>query len=160
MAFKDSVSGTLSGCSAVAVNTTTGIATCAITYEATGSHSITADYGGNGTFGASSTGVLVETIKTGTHTKITTSKNPGVVGTALTYTATVTPVPSGGTMAFKDSVSGTLSGCSAVAVNTTTGIATFGASSTGVLVETITAANGPRHRHSSSHRLRRSGRRR
>jgi hypothetical protein len=85
MAFKDSVSGTLSGCSAVAVNTTTGIATCAITYEATGSHSITASYGGFGTFGASSTGVLVET---------------------------------------------------------------------------ITAANGPRHRHSSSHRLRRSGRRR
>src|SRR4029077_8151332 len=49
VAFTDN-STTLSGCGAVAVNTTTGKATCTTSYGATGSHAIVASYGGDANF--------------------------------------------------------------------------------------------------------------
>src|SRR5207237_301832 len=45
-----------------------------------------------------------------TTTALTSSPNPSVVGQAVTYTATVSPVPSGGTVAFKEGAT-TISGC-------------------------------------------------
>src|ERR1035437_2117415 len=56
-------------------------------------------------------------------TALTSSPNPSTVGHAVTYTATVSPTPDGGTVAFTDNNT-TLSGCAAVAVNTSTGKAT------------------------------------
>src|ERR1035437_2665102 len=53
-------------------------------------------------------------------TALTSSPNPSTVGQAVTYTATVSPTPDGGTVAFTDNNT-TLSGCAAVAVNTSTG---------------------------------------
>ena len=55
-----------------------------------------------------------------TTTTLGSSSNPSTVGSSVTYTATVVPTPDGGTMAFTDNTT-TLSGCAAVAVNTTTG---------------------------------------
>src|ERR1035437_405360 len=56
-------------------------------------------------------------------TALTSSPNPSTVGQAVTYTATVSPTPDGGPVAFTDNNT-TLSGCAAVAVNTSTGKAT------------------------------------
>jgi Bacterial Ig-like domain (group 3) len=60
---------------------------------------------------------------TTTLTSVASSSNPSTVGGSVTYTATVAPAPNGGTVAFTDNAA-TLSGCAAVAVNTSTGIAT------------------------------------
>ena len=58
-----------------------------------------------------------------TTTVVTSSSNPSTVGSNVTYTATVAPTPNGGTVAFTDN-GVTLTGCGAVAVNTSTGKAT------------------------------------
>jgi Bacterial Ig-like domain (group 3) len=52
VAFTDNTI-TLSSCGAVAVNTTTGKATCTTGYSAVGSHAIVASYGGDANFGTS-----------------------------------------------------------------------------------------------------------
>ena len=54
---------------------------------------------------------------------VASSSNPSTVGSSVTYTAAVAPTPDGGTVAFTDNA-GTLAGCGAVAVNTSTGNAT------------------------------------
>jgi hypothetical protein len=58
-----------------------------------------------------------------TATTLASSSNPSSVGQKVTYTATVSPAPDGGTMAFTDDTA-TLAGCGAVVVNTSTGNAT------------------------------------
>lgn len=60
-----------------------------------------------------------------TATGITSSANPSVVDEAVTYTATVSPAPDGGTVAFTDGGSA-IAGCAAVAVNAVTGTASCG----------------------------------
>jgi hypothetical protein len=59
----------------------------------------------------------------GTTTSLSSSLNPAKKGRKVTYTATVSPHPSGGTVRFTSGGS-TISGCGAVAVNTSTGKAT------------------------------------
>jgi hypothetical protein len=59
----------------------------------------------------------------GTTTSLSSSLNPAKKGKKVTYTATVSPHPSGGTVRFT-SGGGTISGCQSVAVNTSTGKAT------------------------------------
>ncbi|MDT4996899.1 MAG: hypothetical protein QOD45_967 [Pseudonocardiales bacterium] len=56
---------------------------------------------------------------TATTTSVTASANP-TAGVAVTLTATVAPIPGGGTVAFR-TPAGTIYGCAAVAVNTTSG---------------------------------------
>jgi Bacterial Ig-like domain (group 3)/IPT/TIG domain len=69
---------------------------------ALGSHAITAGYDGDRNF-AASTGSLTETVsQVATTTAVTSSANPSVIGHAVTYTATVSPVPNGGTVTFSD----------------------------------------------------------
>jgi hypothetical protein len=63
VAFTDN-STTLSGCGAVAVNITTGQATCTTTYSSTGSHSIVANYSGDVNFAASSGGPFTQIVHT------------------------------------------------------------------------------------------------
>lgn len=58
-----------------------------------------------------------------TTTSLASSANPSIVGAAVTYTATVSPVPNGGTISFSDN--GTpIAACQSLAANTTTGQAT------------------------------------
>ncbi len=57
---------------------------------------------------------------TATTTALQSSRNPTFVAQGVTYTATVTPAPDGGTVAFSD-VGSPISGCATVAVSTTTG---------------------------------------
>jgi large repetitive protein len=69
---------------------------------ALGRHAITASYGGDRNF-AASTGSLTETVsQVATTTAVTSSANPSVIGQTVTYTATVSPVPNGGTVTFSD----------------------------------------------------------
>jgi hypothetical protein len=103
--------------------------------------------------------------RTGTVTTLSSSANPSLVGANVTFTATVSPTPDGGTVAFTDN-SVTLTGCQAVAVNTTTGqaacttnygalgdhsiaatfsgSANFGVSASAVLTQHVTAPTSPR----------------
>jgi YVTN family beta-propeller protein len=60
-------------------------------------------------------------VKTGM--TITSSPNPSTVGQQVTYTATVSPAPSGGTVSFADNGS-PIAGCGGQPVDTTTGTAT------------------------------------
>jgi hypothetical protein len=53
-----------------------------------------------------------------TTTAVTSSANPTVVGHQVTYTATVTPAPDGGTVIFEDGPT-TISGCGSQAVDNT-----------------------------------------
>jgi len=96
---------------------------------AVGSHAITASYGGDRNF-AASTGSLTQTVSqavTTTTTTVTSSANPPVTGQAVTYTATVSPVPDGGTVGFTVTFSdgSTLTtSCGAQQVDTSSGTAT------------------------------------
>jgi hypothetical protein len=91
---------------------------------------VAVDEGGNVVTGTASA--------TTTLTSVASSSNPSTVGGGVTYTATVAPTPNGGTVAFTDN-STTLSGCGAVAVNTTTGKATCTTSYSVVGSHTIVA---------------------
>ncbi len=58
-----------------------------------------------------------------TTTSLASSANPSIVGQSVTYTATVSPVPDGGTVAFSDNGS-PIAACQQQPVNTATGQAT------------------------------------
>jgi hypothetical protein len=58
-----------------------------------------------------------------TKVSLVSSANPGVTGVAVTYTATVSPLPGGGTMKFTSDGTA-ISGCKSNAINNTTGKAT------------------------------------
>ena len=124
VAFKDG--GTpIIGCETQAVNTTTGIATCETSFSTAGFHTITASFSGSTdtVYKPSTSSATVATVQTETSTRLKVSTFLPVAGGSVTYTATVTPAPDGGTVAFKDA--GTpISGCATQPVNTTTGIAT------------------------------------
>ena len=66
------------------------------------------------------------------------SKEEASVGEPLTYTATVSPVPTSGTIAFEEGGKA-LSGCSAVSVSTSTGKATCAVEYTDPAIHDITA---------------------
>ncbi len=75
----------------------------------TGSHSITAGYGGDITFSSSTSPVLTQTVSAAvtatTSTTVASSLNPSIVGQPVTFTASVSSSGSGtpnGTVAFKD----------------------------------------------------------
>ncbi len=123
VAFTDN-SVMLTGCGAVAVNTSTGQATCSTSYNSVGSHAIVANYSGTASFAASSGGPFSQQVNSASTTTTTVSSiNPSTTGGKVTYTATVSPTPDGGTINFTDNGT-TLSGCGAVTVNTSTGRAT------------------------------------
>jgi hypothetical protein len=62
-------------------------------------------------------------VSASTTTSLTSSDNPSAVGEQVAYTATVTPVPSGGTVKFRDG-GVTIPGCGSQTVDAATGIAT------------------------------------
>jgi hypothetical protein len=124
VAFSDGGTA-ISGCSAQLVDISAGTATCEQTYPSTGSHSITAAYSGDTSYGASATSTtLTQTVSQATTTTtVASSANPSVIGQTVTYTATVSPVPDGGTVAFSDGGIA-ISGCSERPVDISAGTAT------------------------------------
>jgi hypothetical protein len=115
-----------------------GVATFSTSALPVGSHSITATYGGDGNFNTS-TGSVTQTVeKITTTTTIVSSANPSIIGAPVSYTATVSPVPDGGTVGFSDGTT-PISGCGSVTVSSN-GKATCQVTYTGVGSHAITAA--------------------
>ena len=132
--FKDGAttlgSGTLAG----------GVATFTTTSLTVAGHSITATYGGDSNDLTSTSLSLAQTVgKASTAVSLTSNPNPAVVGSSVTFTATVAAVAPGtgtptGSVTFKDGAAtlgaGTLAG--GVASFTTTALAVGGHSITAV----------------------------
>ncbi len=122
--------GTLSG----------GVATFMTSLLASGTHTITAGYGGDTDFTASGSASLSQVVGVGTSTALTSSVNPSVYGQAVTFTATVTQASGTtkptGTVTFYDgmAVLGT--------ANLSSGKATFKTSTVAVGSQAITASYG------------------
>ena len=80
---------TIGACGAQQVDTSTGKATCQVTYNSAGSHSITATYGGDDSVSGSSDTLTQTVNQAATTTAVTSTANPSTVGQAVTFTATV-----------------------------------------------------------------------
>jgi hypothetical protein len=143
VAFSDNGTG-IPGCGAQPVNTTTGVATCAVTYPDPGTHTITANYSGDAFFLASPAAPLTQRVRSGvgpnqasTTTSLDSSANPSVSGQPVTFTATVSFPPNGvgsptGGVTFFDGTT-PIAGCSNVPVGgsapfTVSCVTTFGPS--------------------------------
>ena len=93
-------------CQDVAVDES-GNAPCAVTYDDPGSHAIVASYGGAEGFEGSASSTVDQVVSdappaTPTSTGLVPSLNPSAPGDEVTFTATVSPTPSGGTVSFTD----------------------------------------------------------
>ena len=106
-----------------------------------GNHALTAVFGGNGDFAASTSAVMAETVnQAATATALSPSANPAVVGQTVTFTATVTAVAPGagtptGTVTLLDG-------------NTVLGTAAVGADGRATLHNQLRGRGRPRdHRH-------------
>lgn len=69
---------------------------------AAGTHSISAVYGGSGSYNSSTSSVFSEAVKNNTSVALSSSLNPTTVGSAVTFTATVSPPTATGTLQFLD----------------------------------------------------------
>jgi len=119
VAFTDG-GATIAGCAAAVVDATSGDATCNVTYTAPGSHDIEAGYSGYSSYGTSSSPILVQVVVSpgapkplGTSTRLRSSAGRAVTGERVSYIASVTPSPGGGTVSFLDHDQ-TIAGCGAV----------------------------------------------
>jgi hypothetical protein len=134
-----------------------GVATCQTTFTAGASHPVLATYSGDTAYRGSTSPTVTQVVSGGaTTTTLASSSNPGSVGQTITYTATVTPAPDGGTVSFSDGES-QIAGCGTVPVSagkaicsvtyaavgihsiiaTYSGDASYGAGDTNSLTETI-----------------------
>lgn len=130
VAFEDNGSP-ITGCTAVGVTATSSTNWTAVcpdpSLTAAGSpHTITATYGNDSNFTVGG-GSLSQTVnKASTNLTVVSGVDPSQVGAPVTFTATVTPNPTGsytptGTVAFTDSASGPITGCAAETISTATG---------------------------------------
>jgi len=116
VAFKDAGTN-LSGCATVALagSGDTRTATCATSALLTGSHSITAVYTGDAGNAGSTSATLTQTVKSASTTTVSSSQNPALAGTAITFTATVSgSAPTGNVTFNSDAVN--IAGCASVAL--------------------------------------------
>ncbi|MDR3752059.1 MAG: Ig-like domain repeat protein [Terracidiphilus sp.] len=130
--------GSIVGCSsAVAVNTSTGVASCTATALSAGFHSIVATYASDTNYNGSTSSTLNNQVdKASTTTTLASGNNNSAVNDSVTFTATVTPSPvpsvsnelaiSGSVAFYVDGSSTPISGCSAqtASYSTSTGQAT------------------------------------
>jgi hypothetical protein len=80
-----------------------GVATFSTSSLAVGTHSITAQYSGDGTHTGSTSPALLQTVNTvPTTTTLASSDNPSRTGRPVTFTATVSPSTATGTVQFFD----------------------------------------------------------
>ena len=102
VAFADGGTGPIVGCGSQPVGAN-GTATCQVAYGVAGSHDIYGSYSGDANFlGSSSLGAYTQVVQQPTTVSLTSSALSVRVGQAVTYTATVSPAPGGGTVAFSD----------------------------------------------------------
>ena len=92
---------TIPGCGAMPL-TAAGQATCTMVSQGPEHALIEATYSGNANFLGTSLGSLLQNVTAATSTAITSSANPSSAGQAVTYTASVTPVTTQGTISFTD----------------------------------------------------------
>jgi hypothetical protein len=116
-------SGTL--CSNVSLSSSAPYtATCTTTYNSAGPRTVTASYAGDAGTIASSGSVPVTVNRAPTTTTLTSTASGLLsVGQKVTDTATVSPAPNGGTVAFTDNGT-TITGCSAVPLSGATATCT------------------------------------
>ena len=100
------------------------------------------------TSGGTSNGVSY-TFQFPTTTTVTSSAEPSVVGASVTFTATVSPAPDGGTVSFTDN-GAAIAGCQSLAVNTTTGTATCAVTYSSVGSHSVVATYSGNFRYSAS----------
>jgi hypothetical protein len=141
--FKDDVS-TVDCTAGTQTLNSSGVATCQTSYPDTGSHLITAAYGGVPGFSGSTSATLTQTVgRPNTTTALASSGSPSKAGQTVTYTATVAVVSPGagtptGTVVFKDG--GTTITCSGGAQTLNgSGVATCSSSPSVVGTHSITA---------------------
>jgi hypothetical protein len=72
------------------------------------------------TSGGGTSNAIPYTFQFTTTTALASSANPSIAGGSVTFTATVSPVPNGGTISFSDNGS-PIAGCQSLPVNTSTG---------------------------------------
>ncbi|MDX3853666.1 Ig-like domain repeat protein, partial [Streptomyces sp. AK02-01A] len=119
-----------------------GVATLSVSTLSVGVHSLTAVYGGNASFGGSTSPVDIQTVTAAsTSTVLTSAPDPSVFGQTKILTATVAAVPPGGgiptgTVSFFDGA--TLLGTSTLAG----GVATLSVSTLSIGVHSLTAVYG------------------
>jgi hypothetical protein len=101
-----------------------------------GTHSVTASYGGSSNYAAANSNVLSQIVKANTSVALSSSLNPSIAGTAVTFTALVTPATATGTVQFLDGA--TVLGSAAISG----GQASFTTSSLAQGVQSITAVYG------------------
>ena len=136
----------ITGCTAKALTGTgTDTVTCSVTYTATGSHTITAQYlGGAGTYNPSAVSAPITQVVTAasTTTTVASSHLTAVTGESITYTATVAAVspstgdPTGNVEFFDGATP--ITGCTAKAL---TGTGTDTATCTVVYTSTTPASH-------------------
>ncbi|MGH2916976.1 MAG: Ig-like domain repeat protein, partial [Solirubrobacteraceae bacterium] len=149
VSFSDASSG-ISGCGSQPVSGSDGTATCVTTYSSVGTDQVTAAYAGNGDYDQSSSGPITETVvATATSTALKASPSSAGVGDPVTYTATVSPVPDGGIVAFGDG-GATISGCASQAVSAADGTATCVVTYPTSGKRSVTAAYGGHGNYASS----------
>ncbi len=104
---------------------------------ASGTHSITAVYGGDGNYSGSTSVALTQTVnKLNTSVALTSSGNPSANGSSVTFMATVTPTTATGTVTFADG--STTLGTSTIS----NGIASYSTSALAAGSHSITAFYG------------------
>jgi hypothetical protein len=79
-----------------------GSASFSIASLAVGIHQITATYGGDGNFAASTSAGLLQTVQGATTTSVSVTPNPSLFGQSVTFTAVVSASGATGTVTFKD----------------------------------------------------------
>src|SRR5438105_4214879 len=125
------------GCAAVALtgagNSRTAV--CSTSSLSVGTHSIVANYGGDAANAASSSSPLSQVITTvaTTTTMVASSANPAMVGTTVTFTATVNGTNPAGNVNFTDGGT-SISGCAAVALSGAGNLRTAGCSTSSLAV--------------------------
>jgi len=83
-----------------------GTATYSTSSLSTGTHSITAVYSGDSTYGGSTSPAVTQTVnKAGSSTTLGSSPNPSIMGQPVTFTAAVTPSDATGSVNFMDGTS-------------------------------------------------------
>ncbi len=99
---------TLAGCGAVALTGSgdTRTAVCVAPALAAGVHSVSAAYAGNAGNVGSSSGVMTQAVNVNSATTVATSLTPSSLGSAVTFTATVSGNVPTGTVAFMDGAAG------------------------------------------------------
>lgn len=135
----DTAVGTVPDCNSVNIDPTTGDASCTETFTSLGVHKVTGEYGDSlERFAQSASNTLTVNVVTKTTLSLQASSAQANgtaiaagLGTKVTYTATINPIPSGtsitsadaGTVAFSDNGS-IIAGCGDVEFNLATGTAT------------------------------------